>query len=52
MAIGKAGATNAAIFAAQILAVSDEELAGKLDQFKQAQAEKVRKKDADLQKQV
>lgn len=45
LAIGKAGAKNAAILAAQILAVADEELANKLVEFKKAMAEKV-KKDA------
>ena len=49
MAIGGAGATNAAIYAAKILAVSDKKLAGKLSRFKKAQAKKVAKKDADLQ---
>jgi phosphoribosylaminoimidazole carboxylase PurE protein len=34
MAIGSAGGKNAAIFAAQILALSDEELAPKLEEFK------------------
>jgi 5-(carboxyamino)imidazole ribonucleotide mutase len=34
MAIGPAGAKNAAIFAAQILALSDPELQKKLDEFK------------------
>jgi len=34
MAIGSAGGKNAAIFAAQILALSDEELARKLEEFK------------------
>ncbi|MCK4601500.1 MAG: 5-(carboxyamino)imidazole ribonucleotide mutase, partial [Phycisphaerae bacterium] len=45
MAIGPAGATNAGIFAAQILAVADEKMAGKLDRFKKAQAAKVVAKD-------
>jgi phosphoribosylcarboxyaminoimidazole (NCAIR) mutase len=49
MAIGKAGATNAAVFAAQILAVADEALAKTLSEFKVQQAEKVAKKDQDLQ---
>jgi 5-(carboxyamino)imidazole ribonucleotide mutase len=49
MAIGTAGATNAAIFAAQILAVSDGRLAGKLKQYKADQARKVAEKDAALQ---
>lgn len=34
MAIGQAGAKNAAIFATQILALSDPELQKKLDEFK------------------
>jgi phosphoribosylaminoimidazole carboxylase PurE protein len=34
MAIGPAGAKNAAIFATQILALSDPELQKKLDEFK------------------
>ena len=50
MAIGGAGATNSAIYAAGILAVSDRKLATKLGRFKKAQARKVAKKDADLQK--
>ena len=41
LAIGKAGAKNAAILAAQILAVSDEKMAKKLEEFKEAMAEKV-----------
>ena len=49
MAIGPAGATNAAIFAAQILAVSDAALAGKLKQYRAQQARKVVEKDAALQ---
>lgn len=35
MAIGKAGARNAAVLAAEILALSDENISAKLDQFKQ-----------------
>lgn len=50
MAIGSSGATNAAIFAAQILALSDESLAGKLEKFKKDQADKVAAKDAELAK--
>lgn len=41
MAIGKAGARNAGIFAAQILASTDEEVAGRLALFKTDMAEKV-----------
>ena len=46
MAIGPAGATNAAIYAAEILATSDETLAELLAKFKLAQARKVASKDA------
>jgi phosphoribosylaminoimidazole carboxylase PurE protein len=49
MAIGKAGAKNSAIFAVQILALADKTLAGKLDDFRQAQKEAVIKKDQALQ---
>lgn len=49
MAIGNAGATNAAIFAANIMALSDSALAEKLKEFKKQQAEKVAKKDSELQ---
>lgn len=48
MAIGKAGAKNAAVFAVQILALGDEALAKKLTDFRKAQTEKVLKKDAEL----
>ena len=43
VAIGKAGAKNAAILAVQILALSDKGLAGKLAEFKKLQAKKVAK---------
>lgn len=43
LAIGKPGATNAALLAVAILALSRPELAAKLDQFRLDQAEKVRK---------
>ncbi len=49
MAIGKAGAKNAAIFAVQILALSDAALAAKLTEFKDAQKQKVIEKDAAIQ---
>lgn len=49
MAIGKAGAKNAAIFAVQILALADEELAKKLNDFRKAQSDEVIKKDQALQ---
>ncbi len=40
-AIGKAGATNAGLFAVAMLAVEDEVLAGKLAEFRKNQTEKV-----------
>ena len=50
MAIGKAGAKNAAIFAVQILALSDDRLAKKLTDFRKSQSQKVIEKDSALQK--
>ena len=41
LAIGKAGAINAALLAAAVLALSDKALAGKLDAWRAAQSEKV-----------
>src|SRR5690606_14804681 len=41
LAIGKAGAKNAAILAAQILALSDEGVAERLAAFRKAQSEQV-----------
>lgn len=49
LAIGKAGAKNAAYLAAQILALSDPELADRLRAERQANAEGVKAKDAELQ---
>ena len=49
MAVGKAGAKNAAILAAQILALSDDRLAGKLAKFRKAQRKKLIEKDSSLQ---
>ena len=49
MAIGKAGAKNAAIFTVQILALADEALAGKLVEFKKEQEKKVIEKDSAIQ---
>jgi 5-(carboxyamino)imidazole ribonucleotide mutase len=40
-AIGEAGAANAGLFAAAILALSDEGVARKLDEFRRAQEKKV-----------
>jgi len=47
---GMGGPRNAGLLAVQILALSDEALAGKLRQFKQKLPEKVAAKDAALQK--
>ncbi len=49
MAIGKAGAKNAAVFAAQILALTDKSLREKLAEFKKAQEKNVIEKDSALQ---
>ncbi len=40
-AIGKAGAVNAALFAAAVLALSDEGIRGKLEEFRREQADRV-----------
>ena len=48
MAVGKAGARNAAILAAQILAVADSKLQEKLERYKKELAEKVVEKAAGL----
>ncbi len=40
-AIGEAGAANAALYAASILAISDNELAARLEQFRKAQEQMV-----------
>ena len=48
MAVGKAGAKNAAIFAVQILALTDENIHKKLADFKKAQQERVIEKDSAL----
>lgn len=52
MAIGKAGAKNAAVFALQILATADENAKAKLLQFRKDQTEMVLAKDAELQKKL
>lgn len=49
MAIGRAGAANAAIFAAQIIARKDPQIAAKLIEFKKEMAAGVRDKDYKLQ---
>jgi 5-(carboxyamino)imidazole ribonucleotide mutase len=50
--VGINGAKNAAILAAQILAVSDEALAEKLAENKKAVAAAVIEKDAKLQQEI
>ena len=40
-AVGKAGAVNAALYAAAILALSDPDLSGALDKFRQTQRDKI-----------
>jgi 5-(carboxyamino)imidazole ribonucleotide mutase len=52
VAIGKAGAINAAVLAAQILALSDASLAEKLKDFKDNLAREVRAADASLQEEL
>jgi len=49
VAIGKAGAKNAAVLAVQILSLSDKKLAAKLAQFKKDQEQKVINKNSSLQ---
>ncbi|PID77885.1 MAG: 5-(carboxyamino)imidazole ribonucleotide mutase [Deltaproteobacteria bacterium] len=48
MAVGKPGAYNAGILAVQIIALTDEETARKIKQFKIEMAEKVEKKAAKI----
>jgi phosphoribosylaminoimidazole carboxylase PurE protein len=50
MGIGKAGATNAAILAAQILARGDAALAERLKDYKKKMAEQVEERDRELKK--
>lgn len=52
MAIGKAGATNAAIFAIEILAVADEGLRAKLQEHKLKLAAGVEEKSAALRERL
>ena len=49
VAIGKAGAKNAAILAVQMLALADEALAENLRSFKETMAREVEEKDRHLQ---
>lgn len=52
MAVGKAGARNAAIMAAQILAVADKELQQRLGRYKEELASKVAEKADKLQEKL
>ena len=52
MAIGKAGATNAAIFAAEILALADSGLQSRLEDHKRKLAEGVERKSARLRERL
>ncbi|RUV66825.1 5-(carboxyamino)imidazole ribonucleotide mutase, partial [Mesorhizobium sp. M5C.F.Ca.IN.020.14.1.1] len=47
LAIGKAGATNAALLAAAVLALTDEKLAARLDAWRAAQTAKVAAEPTD-----
>ena len=49
VAVGKAGATNAAVLAAQILAVGDAAIASRLDDYRRGLAEKVERAAAELE---
>ncbi len=52
VAIGKAGAKNAGYLAAQIMAVSDAPLAQKLRDERKANAEKILRRNAEVQKEL
>src|SRR6058998_3369237 len=52
MAIGPGGATNAGLFAAQILALEDRTLAEKVRKHRTQQTEKVRQKDRKVQAEI
>lgn len=52
VAIGKAGAKNAAYLAAQIMAISDPDLAVRVKAEREANAQTVIAKDAELQKKL
>ncbi len=47
LAIGRAGAVNAALLAAAVLALNDAALAKRLDEFRQAQSDKVAMRPSD-----
>ncbi len=48
VAVGKAGARNAGILAAQMIALSDDDLAAKLAQFRESMTKKVEAADSEL----
>ncbi len=50
MGIGRAGATNAAILAAQILARSDESMAQRLKDYKKNMADRIEERDREMKK--
>src|SRR5215813_8466114 len=52
MGVGKSGATNAAIFAAQIMAMSDEQLASRLKEYKAGLEQAVAEKSRKIQEQL
>ncbi|MEX0405765.1 5-(carboxyamino)imidazole ribonucleotide mutase [Aquibium sp. LZ166] len=47
LAIGRSGAVNAALLAASVLALSDDDLAGRLDGYRAEQTAKVAQRPAD-----
>lgn len=52
VAIGEFGAYNAAVLAAQIIGVADEDMQSRLSEFKRDMEAKVRQKDVQLQEKV
>ena len=50
MGIGKSGASNAAVLAAQILALSDSDLSERLHRYKKQLADRVEQRDTELRK--
>ena len=50
MGIGKAGASNAAVLAAQILARNDPDLSARLREYKKQLADRVEERDRELKK--
>jgi phosphoribosylaminoimidazole carboxylase PurE protein len=52
MGIGKAGASNAAVLSAQILARSDAQLSQKLKEYKKQLADRVEERDREMKKKL